>query len=131
MTLSSPASTLRYSISPTVKVSPVVSSPMVTALSVTSTVISPLVAVMTLPLAVTGIFIGALIVPLVRVIEVTLLIVGLVPVLSIVNAFEAVTLNVALPAMRFEPAILSGRVAVTPLTVMLVGMVSELARVIV
>ena len=122
---------MRYSMSPTVNVSPVVSSPIVTALSVTSTVISPEVAVMTLPFAVMGIFVGALIVPLVRVIELTLLIVGVVPVLSIVNAFEAVTLNEVSPAIRLAPAILRGNVAITPLTVMLVGIESELARVIV
>ena len=98
---------------------------------VTSTVMSPEVAVIVLPPAVMGMFVGALIVPLVRVIEVTLLIVGLVPVLSIVNALEAVTLKVEVPAMRLEPAILSGSVAVTPLTVMLVGIESELARVMV
>ena len=94
---------------------------------VTSTVISPEVAVIVLPFAVIGIFMGALIVPLVRLIAVTLLIVGLVPVPSIVKFLSAVTLKVALPALIVALVAVVGRVAITPSTVMLVSAESSLS----
>ena len=110
---------------PTVKVSPVLRLPTVTAESATVTVKpSPAVRVITLSEAVIGMSAVAGIVPLVRFIAETSLILGKVEVASTVKASLAVTLNSAPLAVIGICEHSAGNSTLTPSTAILLGAVA-------